>query len=341
MFFNKKDDNFELKTEEGTYKYDEFDDDFFQYDEEDFDDTIITEQKQKNKEPKKEIDLSFDDTDIVEEKTTNTYVYKEPKKEAINNTFIYEEPKKEVTNTYVYEEPKQEEINNYVYKSTDTKEINNYIYEDEENEEKEESTKKKFNFNIPNNIIYILNKIFKVLLIITIVIAFMIIFDLFILTRFEKGPIFALKTKTYDDGGTKVYHGLGYKVIKYNVLDGRNDIVVGNYSITYQPEAKKTSLLDLAINIRKDYNKTYNELESEYVNITGEIDKINKKNKQITLIYKDQDNKYNVVLVCSMDKNYDGYTSLNVGDKVSIAGILYIDKVDDQIELSIDKGVVK
>ena len=301
MFFNKKDDNFELKTEEGTYKYDEFDDDFFQYDEEDFDDTIITEQKQKNKEPKKEIDLSFDDTDIVEEKTTNTYVYK----------------------------------------STDTKEINNYIYEDEENEEKEESTKKKFNFNIPNNIIYILNKIFKVLLIITIVIAFMIIFDLFILTRFEKGPIFALKTKTYDDGGTKVYHGLGYKVIKYNVLDGRNDIVVGNYSITYQPEAKKTSLLDLAINIRKDYNKTYNELESEYVNISGEIDKINKKNKQITLIYKDQDNKYNVVLVCSMDKNYDGYTSLNVGDKVSIAGILYIDKVDDQIELSIDKGVVK
>jgi hypothetical protein len=38
-------------------------------------------------------------------------------------------------------------------------------------------------------------------------------------------PIFAIRTNLYKDGGTSIYLGFGYKVIDYNQLDGRKDVV--------------------------------------------------------------------------------------------------------------------
>jgi hypothetical protein len=41
----------------------------------------------------------------------------------------------------------------------------------------------------------------------------------------DKPPIFAIRTNLYKDGGTSIYFGFGYKVIDYNQLDGRKDVV--------------------------------------------------------------------------------------------------------------------
>ncbi|MBD0380970.1 hypothetical protein [Paenibacillus sedimenti] len=38
-------------------------------------------------------------------------------------------------------------------------------------------------------------------------------------------PLFAIRTDLYKDGGTSVYLGFGYKIIDYNQVDGRKDIV--------------------------------------------------------------------------------------------------------------------
>ncbi|MGK5510496.1 hypothetical protein [Brevibacillus formosus] len=38
-------------------------------------------------------------------------------------------------------------------------------------------------------------------------------------------PAFAVRTETYKDGGTSIYQGLGYRIIDYNQLDGRQDVV--------------------------------------------------------------------------------------------------------------------
>lgn len=46
-------------------------------------------------------------------------------------------------------------------------------------------------------------------------------------------PVFMLKFNTYLDGGTTVYYGLGYKVIQYNVLDGRKDTEMGTWFLKY------------------------------------------------------------------------------------------------------------
>ena len=41
----------------------------------------------------------------------------------------------------------------------------------------------------------------------------MVTVDVVGVSRYNKGPFFAIKTKTYNDGGTKEYYGIGYKAI--------------------------------------------------------------------------------------------------------------------------------
>jgi len=44
-------------------------------------------------------------------------------------------------------------------------------------------------------------------------------------------PKFAIHTSTYKDGGTKEYYGLGYKIIKYNVMGNNGEITKNNSEI--------------------------------------------------------------------------------------------------------------
>lgn len=36
----------------------------------------------------------------------------------------------------------------------------------------------------------------------------------------KKNPIFCIKTKVYEDGGTREFLGLGYKVIDFHTING-------------------------------------------------------------------------------------------------------------------------
>ncbi|WP_052342764.1 hypothetical protein [Bacillus sp. EB01] len=45
------------------------------------------------------------------------------------------------------------------------------------------------------------------------------------LAKADKPPAFSILKEIYKDGGTRVYTGLGYKVIDFNQLDGRKDVV--------------------------------------------------------------------------------------------------------------------
>ncbi|QUH26814.1 hypothetical protein [Serpentinicella alkaliphila] len=53
----------------------------------------------------------------------------------------------------------------------------------------------------------------------------------YVLTKNNLRPIFVVRTGIYKDGGTKEYMGLGYKVIKFNTLDGRKDAVIGTWKL--------------------------------------------------------------------------------------------------------------
>lgn len=50
----------------------------------------------------------------------------------------------------------------------------------------------------------------------------------------QERPLFCINVATYTDGGTKVYYGLGYKVIAFNKLSGYDEIKIGTWSIQYE-----------------------------------------------------------------------------------------------------------
>lgn len=168
-----------------------------------------------------------------------------------------------------------------------------------------------------------LNKIARIILKVVVVISVLIIIDLFLITRFEFGPLFAIRTKTYKDGGTKEYYGLGYKVIRYNVTNGREGIVVGNYSLKYNKTAKKVDL---------SKTKLTEDNNGDYVEITGKVDKVDKKNKRIVL----QNGKNEIY--CDMKEEFKEYNKISINKIVNITGRIY---VEDSNELYIENGVVK
>ena len=76
-------------------------------------------------------------------------------------------------------------------------------------------------------------KIFNIIFYVLIILMLMITIDIISVARYNKGPYFAIKTATLKDGGTKVYYGIGYKVIKYHQSQGRRDTELGSWSMPY------------------------------------------------------------------------------------------------------------
>ena len=90
-------------------------------------------------------------------------------------------------------------------------------------------------------------KIINIVFIILVIIMVMIATDVICVSRYNIGPFFAIRTSQYKDGGTKVYYGLGYKVIKYNQVQGRRDTKIGFWTMPYSVEPTTISTLDLEI----------------------------------------------------------------------------------------------
>ena len=166
----------------------------------------------------------------------------------------------------------------------------------------------------------IILKVLNFFLILVMVGAFLVVFDVVMVTKFNVGPIFAIKVKTYNDGGTKEYAGIFYKVIKYKQTNGRRDMVLGSYKLSYSGEVYKKSVLDLAILYRDDFTN-FSLLEGKYVVVTGKVLSVSKEKQVVKLIYEDSDNKYQTIVTFKMDKDAN-YDELKKGNTVKIAGVL-------------------
>ena len=166
----------------------------------------------------------------------------------------------------------------------------------------------------------IILKVLNFFLILVMVGAFLVVFDVVMVTKFNVGPIFAIKVKTYNDGGTKEYAGIFYKVIKYKQTNGRRDMVLGSYKLSYSGEVYKKSVLDLAILYRDDFTN-FSLLEGKYVVVTGKVLRVSKEKQVVKLIYEDSDNKYQTIVTFKMDKDAN-YDELKKGNTVKIAGVL-------------------
>lgn len=134
-----------------------------------------------------------------------------------------------------------------------------------------------------------LKKKFTIIMVVTLVIGTLIFFDILIASNTNVGPFLAIKVKTYNDGGTKEYYGLGYKAIKYRVRNGRNTTVVGSWTLKYDPVSRVTTMEELAFSFRNNPKDALSKSYKQFFKVTGIIDSIDEKNKKVTLLYKDED----------------------------------------------------
>ena len=175
-----------------------------------------------------------------------------------------------------------------------------------------------------------LKKKFTIIMIVALVLGTLIFIDILVANYTNVGPFLAVKVKTHNDGGTKEYYGLGYKVIKYRVKDGRNTTVVGSWTLKYDPTTKATTVEELGISFRNNTKETLKNSYKQFFIVTGKIDSIDKANKKVVLIYEDKDGGNYTTKAEFYLKNISKLKKYKKGDIITISGtfVKYIPKTN-------------
>lgn len=162
-----------------------------------------------------------------------------------------------------------------------------------------------------------IKKISTIVMIIILVIGILVTTDILLVSKKDIGPFLAINTKTYNDGGTKEYYGLGYKVIKYNQKVGRRDTVIGSWGIKYNTNPETYTIRELAYSIINDNNNHV----GEFIRLTGTISSKNTKNNTVTLKFTDDiEGKYDLTVKANLlSKNIK---ELNKNAPISLIGII-------------------
>ena len=184
------------------------------------------------------------------------------------------------------------------------------VYEYEAYEEAEIKSKKNKTVNRDINIIF--GIIVAILAIIAI--------DIISVAKFNVGPFFAIPLHTYNDGGTKEYYGLGYKVIKYHQTQGRRDRELGTWSLKYDANPITVEDVDLSIALNDNETKTYEKYYKKFVRIISTLEDSNKQKHTVTLAYKDDGPKYSLTIKCKVVKEQTNFAKLESGKQTTILG---------------------
>lgn len=134
----------------------------------------------------------------------------------------------------------------------------------------------------------------------------------------NKKPILMLKIADFDDGGTKEYVGVGYKIVKCNILNGDKSIHIGGYNLKYSEVCKYEN---------SDFEKNVKIVETK------------KCNRIAKLYYSDENKKIFFYCIDRITIN-DGNVSFDSKEqKVDEEIINYIiDNYTEAAEVSYDDG---
>ena len=156
------------------------------------------------------------------------------------------------------------------------------------------------------------------------------ILDVVLVTKYDKGPYFAVLTKKYQDGGTREYYGLGYKVIKYHQVQGRRDTAIGFWSLKYNTQAITIQDLDLAIEFVDNQSMAITKYMKSFMRIISTLQEVDLEKHQITLNYIDEDGKYSIDIICSVVQDQENIDFLEVGNETTIIGTMdkFVPKTD-------------
>lgn len=166
-----------------------------------------------------------------------------------------------------------------------------------------------------------IKKVSTIVTIIIVLVTLLVTIDIILVTKVNIGPFLAIRTTVYKDGGTKVYYGLGYKVIKYNQVIGRRDTELGLWNLKYNTTPIDLTIDSLTYNLEN--NNNYKDYYHKFIRITGTIYSVDLENKTIIVKFSDNESgKYNLTIKARLiDANAD-LTKFNQNSKVSILGTI-------------------
>lgn len=236
----------------------------------------------------------YEEVSGKEQEIIDSYMDKE-----INN-YIKEKEKKETKLRKANEKILKQEL--------EDEDLEEYEIEDDFVEDKESKTK-------PN-----IKKIASIIIGILLALVILAGVDILCVTKLNKGPFFAIPVHTYEDGGTKEYLGLGYKVIKYNQVQGRRDLELGTWSLKYSVNPIYIDILDLAIEFNENEEASYKKYNKELLVVTGSLKSVNKEKRQIVMSFDDEDGKYTLEIVCDMESDQDNLEILEPKYEISAMG---------------------
>lgn len=190
------------------------------------------------------------------------------------------------------------------------------IEESEEEVYEEIDDTKSISGNKARSLKRVSNWIFTIVIIILIMVAA----DVICVARYDMGPFFAIPLKTYEDGGSKAYYGIGYKVIKYHQTQGRRDKEIGFWSLKYNVEPITLTDIDLTIELTGNENKTYQKYYKKFVRVISTLKSIDVEKNQMIIGYTDEDGKYSLDIICEIVEDQNNLSSLEEGKEITIIG---------------------
>lgn len=197
-----------------------------------------------------------------------------------------------------------------INEETFSEEYDNYANENEDEDD--------YSYSINNEKKY--KRIINIVFTIIVLVLAMIAIDVISVARYNIGPFFAIPIEKYKDGGSKAYYGLGYKVIKYNQIQGRRDTEIGFWNLKYNAEPVTLKDLDLAIELTEKGTDTYKKYYKKFVRVVSTLETIDTENNKITLSYQDEGKKYSLDIECSMATKKSALENLTENKEITIIG---------------------
>ena len=122
-----------------------------------------------------------------------------------------------------------------------------------------------------------------ILIVVFLIIALAIIFFIVDYNRVQKQekPIFCVLESAANDGGTKIYIGLGYKVIDFHTKAGFDDIKIGTWFMDYNDFEEEIKAYEKKY---KENLLTNEENNSDLENVIMKVDSTTIKTTSISII---------------------------------------------------------
>ena len=105
-------------------------------------------------------------------------------------------------------------------------------------------------------------------------------------------------------------------------MNGRQDKVIGSFSLEYNTDVLEVKDIDLAIEFTANEEKAYRNYYKNFVRIESKLKSMDFDNNTIVFGYVDEDGKYSLEMTCNMAGEKEELVNIDVDQEVYVTGTI-------------------